>query len=356
MTPRISVLLFFISLLVASITAGCGTSNTLVLPREKAWISNPRQLTFGGENAEGYFSFDERKFSYQRTHPDAGEHCDQIYTYDLATGRERRISNGTGRTTCSYYLPGDTLVLYASTHLADSQCPPPPDFSKGYTWALYAGYDIFVADTAGNIVRRLTDVPGYDAEATVSPTGDKIIFTSVRSGDIELYSMNLDGSGVRRLTNLPGYDGGAFYSWDGSKIVFRANRPEGKELETYRELLAQGLVRPSRMEIQVMNADGSNLRAITSNGSANFAPFWHPDGVHIIFASNLADPKGRNFDLYMIREDGTQLTRLTYNDTFDGFPMFTRDGKHLIFASNRNAAKPGETNLFYCDFDISAVK
>ncbi|MBS1914231.1 MAG: PD40 domain-containing protein [Bacteroidetes bacterium] len=339
----------------AMLVAGCASS-TLVLPEERPFLSNIRQLTFGGENAEGYFSFDEKKFSFQRTHPNEGEKCDQIYSYDLATGRQRRISTGYGRCTCSYYLPGDTLILYASTHLADSACPPPPDFSQGYTWALYSGYDIFVADTAGHIRKRLTNSPGYDAEATVSPTGDRIVFTSTRSGDIELYSMNLDGSNVRQLTNLPGYDGGAFYSWDGKKIVFRASRPEGKELETYRALLKENLVRPSRMEIQVMNADGSGLHAVTNNGAANFAPFWHPDGVHIIFASNMGDPKGRNFDLYMIREDGTGLTRITYNETFDGFPMFTHDGRHLIFASNRNDAKPGETNLFYCDFDVSMVK
>ncbi len=325
-------------------------ADTLILAEERPWLANIRQLTFGGENAEGYFSFNERMFSFQRTHPEEGEACDQIYTYDLATGKQRRISNGQGRTTCSYFLPGDTLVLYASTHLADTACPPPPDFSKGYTWALYPGYDIFVADTAGKIVKQLTNAPGYDAEATVAATGDKIIFTSTRTGDIELFSMNLDGSNVRQLTNLPGYDGGAFYSWDGTKIVFRASRPEGEKLEEYKALLKEGLVRPSKMELVVMNADGSGMRQITNNGAANFAPFWHPDGQHIIFSSNMADPKGRNFDLYLIRQDGSDLKRVTTNGTFDGFPMFTRDGKRLIFASNRNAAKQGETNLFIADF------
>ncbi len=324
----------------------------LLLPEEGAFLSNIRQLTFGGENAEGYFSFDERKFVYQRTHPETGDRCDQIYMYDLETGAQKRISTGRGRTTCSYFLPGDSLVLYASTHLADSGCPPPPDFSKGYTWALYGGYDIFTADTNGRIVSQLTKGAGYDAEATVSPKGDRIVFTSTRTGDIELFSMNLDGSDQRQLTDLPGYDGGAFYSWDGTKIVFRASRPTGEKLEQYRALLKEGLVRPSEMEIQVMNADGSGLRAITSNGAANFAPFWHPDGRHIIFASNVHDPKGRDFDLYIIREDGTGLTRITRNDTFDGFPMFTRDGGRLIFASNRNAGKRGETNLFICDFKL----
>ena len=336
--------------LLASFLSSCGGSDTLTIPQERRFLSNIRQLTSGGENAEGYFSFDERKFVYQRTNPELGDLCDQIYMYDLATGRQRRISTGHGRTTCSYFLPGDSLILYASTHLSDSSCPPPPDHSMGYVWAIYPGFDIFVADTNGRIVRQLTDSEGYDAEATVSPVGDRIVFTSTRTGDIEIFSMKIDGSDLRQLTNLPGYDGGAFYSWDGRQIVFRASRPEGNDLATYRALLERDLVRPSRMELMVMDADGGNLRQITDNGAANFAPFWHPDGEHIIFASNMDDPKGRNFDLYMIRRDGTGLTRITYNETFDGFPMFTRDGRRLIFASNRQGARTGETNLFLCDF------
>jgi Tol biopolymer transport system component len=339
-------------LVLSLVLFSCASGQNLVLEQEKPYLSNIRQLTFGGENAEGYFSFDEKKFSFQRTHPDEGDSCDQIYMYDLASGRQKRISNGSGRTTCSYFLPGDSLVLYASTHLADAACPPPPDFSKGYTWALYPGYDIFVADTNGRMVRQLTNSPGYDAEATVSPTGDKIIFTSTRSGDIELYSMNLDGSNVKQLTDLPGYDGGAFYSWDGKKVVFRASRPEGEKLEEYRQLLRQNLVRPSRMEIFVMDADGTHMRQITNLNVASFAPFWHPDGEHIIFASNVADKQGRDFDLYMIRQDGSDMKRITFNGTFDGFPMFTRDGRHLIFASNRNGSKQGETNLFIADFKL----
>lgn len=327
----------------------------MIHPQERPFLSNIRQLTSGGENAEGYFSFDETKFVYQRTNRELGDSCDQIYTYDLATGRQRRVSTGYGRTTCSYFLPGDSLILYASTHLADTACPPPPDHSMGYVWPLYPSFDIFVADTNGRIVRQLTNSVGYDAEGTVSPVGDRIVFTSTRTGDIELFSMNLDGSDIRQLTNLPGYDGGAFYSWDGERIVFRASRPEGNDLTTYRSLLANNLVRPSRMELMVMDADGGNLRQITNNGAANFAPFWHPDGEHIIFASNMDDPKGRNFDLYLIRRDGTGLTRVTHNETFDGFPMFTRDGRTLIFASNRHGSKVGETNLFVCDFRL-AVK
>jgi TolB protein len=324
----------------------------LLRPAESPVLSNLRQLTFGGENAEGYFGFDERHFVFQRTLPEEGIACDQIFSYDIASGATKMISNGKGRTTCSYYLPGDSLVLYATTYRASADCPPVPDQSKGYVWPLYSGFDIVVADTNGREVRWLTNEPGYDAEATVSPTGDRIVFTSTRSGDIELYSMNLDGSDVRQLTNVPGYDGGAFFSWDGTKIVFRASRHSEKELESYRGLLAEGLVRPSRMELYVMNADGSGMRQITSNGAANFAPFWHPDGRHIIFASNVNDKKGRNFDLFLINEDGTGMRQLTFDESFDGFPMFTRDGRGLIFASNRFGAKPGETNLFLADFRL----
>lgn len=344
----------------------CSTTNTAYRPAwerrtvdakllragESPVLTNLRQLTFGGENAEGYLGFDERHFVFQRTLPEKGDECDQIYRYDIATGETRRISNGRGRTTCAYFLPGDSLVLYASTHRASAACPPVPDQSKGYVWPIYESFDIVVADTNGREVRWLTDGPGYDAEATVSPTGDRIVFTSTRSGDLELYTMNLDGSDVKQLTNMPGYDGGAFFSWDGTKVVFRASRHNEKELEAYRGLLAEGLVRPSRMELYVINADGTGMRQITSNGAANFAPFWHPDGKHIIFASNVNDPKGRNFDLYLIREDGTGLKQLTFEETFDGFPMFTRDGRGLIFASNRFGSKQGETNLFLADFKL----
>ena len=327
-------------------------TDTLTLPAERPYLSNMRQLTFGGENAEGYFSFDESRFIFQRTLPEKGDSCDQIYIYTLANDNMRRVSTGYGRTTCSYFLPGDSTILYASTHLSDSACPPPPDYSKGYVWALYPGYDIFLADTNGTIIGQLTDSPGYDAEATVSPTGDRIVFTSTRTGDLELFSMNLDGSNVQQLTNSPGYDGGAFYSWDGKEIVYRASKPEGEKLTEYQALLKENMIRPGALEIHVMNADGTNVRQLTNNGAANFGPFWHPDGDHIIFSSNMDDPKGREFDLYMIRKDGTGLTRITHTPEFDGFPMFTRDGKKLIFASNRHNGKEGETNLFICDFKI----
>lgn len=310
-------------------------------------LKNIRQLTFGGENAEAYFSFDDTKLVFQ-SRQNSGE-CDQIYTMNIDGSNKKLISTGKGRTTCSYYLP-DGNILYASTHLASPDCPPPPDFSRGYVWPLYPGYDVFVATPDGQLKGQLISTKGYDAEATVSPMGDKIVFTSTRTGDIELFSCNIDGSGVKQLTNLPGYDGGAFYSLDGKQIVYRASRPEGEALKEYRDLLKEDLIRPSKLEIFVMNADGSNPRQVTNNGAANFAPFFHPDGKRIIFASNVNDPKHRNFDLYMINVDGSNMQQITTHGEFDGFPMFTRDGKKLVFCSNRNNAKEGETNVFIADW------
>lgn len=312
-------------------------------------LANIRQLTFGGENAEGYFSFDETKLIFQATH--APRTCDAQYVMNIADASFTMVSTGTGRTTCGYFLPGDTTILYASTHAAGRECPPVPDHSQGYVWAIYPSYDIYVARVDGSGIRPLAAGPGYDAEATVSPRGDRIVFTSTRDGDLDLYSMKTDGSDVRRLTDELGYDGGAFYSWDGASIVYRAwHQADSTSAAAYKRLLAADLVRPSRMELFVMNADGSGKRQITNNGAANFAPFFHPDNKRIIFASNLSDPRGRNFDLYMIGVDGQGLTRITFNDTFDGFPMFTRDGKKLVFASNRNAKAQGETNLFIADW------
>jgi Tol biopolymer transport system component len=235
--------------------------------------------------------------------------------------------------------------------MGGDDCPPPPDFSQGYVWALYNNYDIYQADADGSNIKVLTSSSGYDAEATVSPKGDKIVFTSTRDGDIELYSMNLDGSNVTRLTFEAGYDGGAYYSYDGTMIVYRASRPkEGAEMDEYTSLLKQGLVRPHTLEIYTMNADGSNKKQITNNGAANFGPYFYPDGKKIIFCSNVADPKGRNFDLWSVNIDGTGLEQITFNDTFDGFPMFSMDGKKFVFCSNRHNAKQGDTNVFICDW------
>ena len=317
---------------------------------EEVRLRNVRQLTFDGENAEAYFSWDGTRLTFQRTEPEEGA-CDQIWTMDLATGDTTRVSTGTGRTTCSYFYPDDERILFASTHDVSEQCPAPPDFSRGYVWAVYPSYDLWVTDLDSGDLTRLTDTEGYDAEATISPVGDRMVFTSVRDGDLDLYSMNLDGSDVVRLTDRVGYDGGAFYSPDGSRIVWRAHYPEAQEeIADYEALLAEGLIRPSTLEIYVMDADGSNARQVTDNGAANFGPYWHPDGERIIFSSNQGDPTGREFDLYMINADGTGQERITYTGDFDGFPMFSPDGRYLVWGSNRNMSHDGNTNVFIAEW------
>jgi TolB protein len=317
-------------------------------PRERH-LANLRQLTDGGENAEAYFSFDGSHLSFQSTRPP--HECDQIYSMDLRGRDIRMLSTGLGRTTCSYYFPDGRRYLYASTHLGGGACPPKPDMSQGYVWALYPDYDIFAASLDDPTPHRLTDTPGYDAEATISPRGDRIVFTSVRDGDIELYTMNLDGSDVRRVTHEPGYDGGAFFSPDGSKLVWRASRPQpGPELDEFRALLAQGLVRPSKLDIYVANADGTDVRRLTDNGAANFAPYFHPGGRKVVFCSNVADPKRRNFDLFLVDIDGSHLEQVTYYDQFDGFPMWAADGRTFVFCSNRFDTHPHETNVFLADW------
>src|SRR2546423_1122875 len=317
------------------------------LPAEKR-LRNIRQLTFGGENAEAYFSSDGKKLIFHSTRD--GRECDQIYTMKIDGSDVKMVSTGDGRTTCSYFFPGDKKILYSSTHLGGKQCPPRPDFSQGYVWAVYDSFDIFTAKPDGSNLKRLTTTPGYDAETTINRQG-RLVFTSKRDGDLDIYTMDRDGKHLKRLTNELGYDGGPFWSYDGKQIVYRAYHPQtAKDKANYVALLKQNLIRPTVLDIWVMNADGSNKRQVTHLNKASFAPYFFPDGKRIIFASNVADPKGRDFDLYMINVDGTGLERTTYNDTFDGFPMFSPNGKKLAFASNRHGAKQGETNIFIADW------
>ena len=307
------------------------------------------QLTNGGQNAEAYFSADDEWLIFQATPRGAG--CDQQYTMRLDGSDLQLVSTGTGRTTCGYYFPDGNGILYSSTHLGGDACPPDPDFSQGYVWALYPDYDVFVADRDGSGLTQLTHEAGYDAEATVSRDGEWIVFTSVRDGDLDIYRMRRDGSQVERLTDEVGYDGGPFFSYDGSLIVYRAGYPTSEdEIGDYQRLLAQGLIRPSQLDIWVMDADGSNKRQLTDNGAANFGPYFFPNGERILFSSNMGDPSGREFDLWAINTDGSGLEQISFTGEFDGFPMFNSDGSKLVFASNRGNEQPRETNLFIAEW------
>lgn len=321
-------------------------------------LKNLRQLTFGGDNAEAYFSFDDKKLVFQATNKLWGAECDQIYFYELDKMQRNTmappiISTGMGRTTCSFFMPGNKSIVYASTHEGGKACPHTPERREDgkYLWPIYDSFDIYEADLKGNILRKLTDTAGYDAEATVSPKGDKIVFTSTRSGDLELYTMNIDGSNVRQITRELGYDGGAFFSPDGTKLIFRASRPKTpEEIKEYKDFLSQGLVAPTNMELFICNVDGSEMRQITNLGKANWAPYFHPSGQKIIFSSNHASKRGYQFNLYMINIDGTGLKQVTYDGTFDAFPMFSYDGKKLVFSSNRFNGGTRDTNIFIADW------
>jgi Tol biopolymer transport system component len=341
-----------------------GAAPSLVFPNEKH-LANIRQITFGGQNAEAYFSADDRQLIFQhqgqfydpQTNAPIGPGvpCDQQYIIALnaATGASPRlVSNGQGRTTCGYFFPAGDRLLYSSTFGGSQACPPPPDYSQGYVWPIYDTYSIYSARTDGSDARTLAPAKGYNAEATISRDGKRVVFTSMRNGDLDIYTMDADGSNVRQLTHELGYDGGPFWSYDGTKIVYRAEHPQTPaQIEDYKGLLARGLIRPGNLEIWVMNGDGSGKHQVTRNGAANFAPYWLPDGKRIIFASNIGnagDPSG--FDLYLIGEDGTGLERVTHYSGFDAFPMFSSDGKRLVWASNRNGRVEHETNIFVADW------
>lgn len=325
---------------------------------QEKYLSNIKQLTYGGDNAEAYFSFDDSKLVFQLKNPDVGIDCDQIYVldynnHDMKQDMPPMVSTGFGRTTCSYFMPGDTSILYASTHLGNKNCPDEPKKREdgAYVWPIYSDFDIFVSDMKGNIINQLTNEPGYDAEATVSAQGDKIVFTSDRSGDLELYTMDIDGGNVTQVTFGLGYDGGAFFSPDGTKLIFRSSRPTTDEAITeYKQLLSEGLVKPTEMELFTCNVDGSELTQITNLGGANWAPFFHPSGKKVLFSSNHASQKGFPFNLYLINVDGTNLEQVTFDGVFDAFPMFSYDGKKLVFSSNRNNGGTRATNLFIADW------
>ncbi len=343
-------------ILLAAVGTGCahagggGPSTVFHRPEPgERHLQNIRQLTFGGNNAESYFSRSGTQLIFQRQEKiEAG--CDQEYLINVDGSGMRRISNGWGRTTCGFFYDGDKRVLYSSSFAHDKACPPRPDRSMGYVWPL-GHLEIYTSRTDGSDLRPLTANGAYNAEATVSPDGQRIIFTSTRDGDIELYTMNLEGGDVRRLTTRVGYDGGAFFSPDGKKIVWRAAYPvAAADTADYLRLLRNRLVRPARVELWIANADGSDPKQITHLGGANFAPYFHPDGKRIIFSSNFEHPRSGAFDLFLINADGTGLEQVTTHAEFDSFPMFSPDGRKLVWASNRHGRETGETDLFIADW------
>ncbi len=350
---------FLVPAALATYSQTGGSSNStptasLTVPGENH-LRNVRQLTFGGTNAEAYFSADDKYLIFM--HSGEGVPCDQMYTMPVDTpdGKPavpKLVSTGKGRTTCGFFFPKGGRILFSSTHETSAECPPPPDYSHGYVWPIYSSYAIYAAKPDGSDLRRLTNSPGYNAESTITRDGKKIVFTSMRNGDLDIYTMNADGSDVRQLTHELGYDGGPFWSYDGRQIVYRSEQPKTPEaIADYKDLLSRGLIRPGNLEIWVMDADGSHKRQVTHNGAANFAPYFFPDGKRIIFASNMGnqkDPSG--FDLYKINTDGTGLEQITYHPDFDAFPMFSSDGKRLVWASNRNGKAPHETNIFIADW------
>jgi len=326
---------------------------------EEQHFKNVRQLTTGGDNAEAYWSYDGKYIVFQRTNPAEGLNCDHLFIGKTPANADepfnyKLASNGKGRVTCGYFLPDGKHIVYASTYLAGDSCPPVPDRKKlgnRYVWPVYESYDIFLADTSGKIIKRLTKTPGYDAEATLSPDGKKLLFTSVRDGDLDLYVMDIKTEKVKRITNTLGYDGGAWFSHDGKKIVWRASRPTtDAEIKEYKELLAQGLVVPTHMEVFTANADGSDAKQVTHLGKANWAPNFTPDDKHIIFCSDYEYPRGFPFNMYLVDLDGNNLEKISRDKGFDAFPMFSPDGKKLIFSSNRNNGGGHDTNVFMADW------
>jgi len=328
-------------------------AGSLILAADSAghFLSNIRQLTSGGENAEAYWSPDGKRLIFQSTR--SGSKCDQIYVMNADGSGQHMVSTGKGRTTCGYFLPDGKRILYASTHLASDACPPEADHSKGYVWAVYPGYDIFTANADGSALKRITNADGYDAEATVNWKTRKIIYTSMASGDLDLWEMNLDGSDKKQITHTYGYDGGAVFSHDGKRIVWRANHPSTPaDKKRYADLLHDNLTSPMKMELFVADADGSNARQITDFGCASFAPTFSPDDKQILFASNKHACDSSKFELYVINTDGSGLRQVTSFGGFTSFPEFSPDGKKVVFVSDWKAPARYEFNVFTADWNV----
>jgi Tol biopolymer transport system component len=282
----------------------------LLFSADPAHFGNIRQLTRGGQNAEAYWSPDGKRLIFQSTRK--GYECDQIFIMNADGSNQKLVSTGKGRTTCGYFLADGKHIVYASTHAAGEACPPSPDRSKGYVWGVFPGYDIYLATDDGRIQKKLTDATGYDAEATVNWKTGRIVY---------------------------------------SKLVWRANHPKTSETMTrYKELLAENLTAPMKMELMIADADGKNPRQITNYGCASFAPSFTPDGKKIIFSSNKNECDSRHFELFLINVDGTGLEQVTNFGGFTSFAEFSPDGKKLVFCSDRDAKERYEFNIFTADW------
>lgn len=326
------------------------TSKSWPSEAQEKHLKNIRQLTFGGQNAEAYFSVDGKKIIFQSLQP--GYPDEQIFTMNIdGTGR-RLISTGKGRCTCSYFSPDGKWIYYSSTHATQPEGQPPVDMSQGYVWMVNPNFRLYRVRTDGTGLQEVLAKSGYIAETTIAPNGKYMTWTGNFEGDIDIYRSDLNGKNIRKLTDTVGYDGGPFVSWDSHAIVYRrsARLDTPESLKQYRDLLKQNLVRPSQMDLWIMDANGRYNRQVTKLKGASFAPFLHPDNKRIIFSSNHHDPKGREFDIFIVNKDGSGLEQITHSGDFDGFPMFSRDGKKLIFASNRHGSEPGETNVFIADW------
>jgi Tol biopolymer transport system component len=312
-------------------------------------LTNIRQLTFGGQNAEAYWSPDGKQLIFQSRQPEYAD--EQIFTMNADGSNKRLVSTGKGRCTCSYFLPDMSGIVFSSSHVKQPGAQPKADFSKGYVWMVNPYLVMYKANLDGSGLEPLVDKNSYVAETTIAPNGKYMVFTSLMDHDLEIYRSDLNGKHIKRLTHAPGYDGGPFVSWDSKWVVYRRDTDSSKAaIDDYKGLLKENLVRPTKLEIWLMDSNGGRKRQVTTLGAASFAPFMYPDDSRIIFASNYGDPNGREFDLYSVKLDGSGLERITYAPDFDGFPMFTRDGKHLVWASNRNGHAPHETNIFVADW------
>jgi len=312
-------------------------------------IDNIRQLTSGGQNAEAYWSPDGKRLIFQSSRGDLK--CDQQFIMNADGADQHMVSTGKGVTTCGYFLQDGKRIVYASTHEAAEECPKRADRSRGYVWDVFPSYDIYLATDGGKILKKLTDTPGYDAEATINWKTGRIVYTSLASGDLDLWSMNLDGSGKQQITHELGYDGGAVYSHDGRKLVWRANHPSTPDaIQRYKDLLKDNLTAPMKMEIIISDADGKNQKQLTNFGCASFAPTFTPDDKKILFASNKHACDTRKFELFLMKTDGTGLEQVTDFGDFTSFPEFSPDGKKIVFVSSWKATAKYEFNVFTADW------